>query len=725
MTDADLLSVAERLVRAHGLEFVPQIARAHLDAGRAAAPDSTPMNLLARVCEGVGMRALFVDRTAREVAAQAGALVPLAAVTHSGQLVLVLEGRGTRVRVATSVTPGGDDSTWIDMRELAARLEAGDADAPVRWLSVDPALPCDPLGTGLARKTDEADTTHAEPAHGHHASGHHASPLSRLLVLLRLERRDIGVLVVYAVVVSILGLATPLAVQALVTNVSFGALTQPIIVLALVVVFALAFAGALRALQLVVIESIQQRMFLSLVADLAARLPRVRGDALMRLDTSKLVNRFFDVVTAQKAAATLLLDGLALALELSVGLTLLAVYNPLLLGFSASLMGLLAFVVFFLGRGAVRTSIEESWAKHAIADWFEEVTRNVTLFRRAAARDVGVARADTLARAYLKARRGHFAILLRQNIGLFILQAIAAASLLGVGGALVVRGQLTLGQLVAAELIVAVVIAGIGKLGKQLETVYDLLAALDKIGHLVDLPVERSDGEDAVQTHGPSSLVVHALSAAAADIPLLHDVSLRIDAGESVALLGGGGAGKSALVDAIDGALTPDSGHILLDGVDTRTLSPVALRQRVGVVRDAEVFEGTVAENLRAGNQQARSHALMEALQLVELEGEVLALPQGLLSMLKHGGAPLSSSQALRLTLARMVVARPGLLLIDGALDSLEPDLRTRIVERLRAAPWCSLLVTSHAEDVVAGLARSVSIHHGRVSDTRFSGGER
>jgi putative ABC transport system ATP-binding protein len=703
-----LAHVAERLARLQGHELQTSAAEAQLSLALDQHPDDTPGALVAHAASGLGLRAVVLMRTPREVIENSQRLLPLALSSDAPNAVVLTERRGRKVHLST----GTERGEWLDATALAHRVGADTPDDPVEWWSVEPELPCLPL----ARRYDVDHHAHnGEVAHAH------PSAWQRLAAVLRLERTDILVLIAYAMLVSLLSLATPLAVQNLVTTASFGALLQPLIVLGLMVIVILVFAGAIRALQLIVAEGIQQRLFLRLVADLAARLPRVRGDALLRQDPRKLVHRFFDVVTAQKATATLLLEGIALALEMTVGLTFLAIYSPFLLGFSVSVVVLLMVVFFVLGRGALRTSVDESWAKHDIADWFADVVSNLNLFRRGAPRAVAADRADSLARSYLAARQSHFRVLLRQNIGLFFLQAVAAGSLLGVGGALVVGGQLTLGQLVAAELIVSVVIAGLGKVGKQLESLYDLLASLEKIGHLVDLPVEDDTGEDGpgrdgAQGVGPAALSLHNIALTLNDRPVLNDLSFHVEAGTTVALLAGDGAGKSSLADVLHRVLTPQSGYVLLDERDTRVLSLTALRRRVVIVRDADVFEGTVADNLRAGEPGLSTDALHQALAIVEMADAVLSLPQGLKTPLRNGGAPLSWSQAQRLAVARGIASRAGVLVIDGAFDALEVPLCRRILERLRAAGGPTVLLMTHSVELARLADRSYALAHGAIT---------
>ena len=537
-----------------------------------------------------------------------------------------------------------------------------------------------------------------------HTSHQHVSPWRRVLALIQLERTDIGVVVVYGVIVSLLSLATPLAVQALVSTITSQALLQPLMVLSVLLAAALLAGGAMRTLQLFVVEVMQRRVFVRLVADLAWRLPRVAPTVKETRDTSKLVNRFFDVVTVQKVLASLLLEGVTLTLELLIGLGILAVYSPLLLVLAMGLMLGLVVVVFGLGVGGVQSSIDESYAKHDVAGWLEELVRHPTVFRAEHARRFGLARADDATRTYLAARRRQFRVLLRQAIGSFALQAGASVALLGVGGILVIDGTLTIGQLMAAELIVTAVTWGIVKLHKQLEAAYDLLAAVDKLGHLIELDVE---GDEGVAVSGAAALDVRARALRLAD----HDddaATFDVATGESVAILDPGGRG-SAVVDLLLGLMAPPGGHLEIGGDDIRHLARSSLRSRVRVARGVEIFEGTLDDNLRVGRATLRPRDLMAALALVELDDLLLTDSRGLGVPLVPGSRLLTSSVGHRLMVARAILGDDGVIIVDGALDGIEPALARRIVDRLVALPSTLLVVTADAA-MAAWLPRTIAL---------------
>ena len=238
-------------------------------------------------------------------------------------------------------------------------------------------------------------------------------------------------ILVFSLVVGVLTLASPIAVEALVNTVAFGQYLQPVIVLALILFTFLAFAAAIRGLIVYVVEIIQRRLFVRVVEDLAYRLPRVQQQALDREYGPELVNRFFDVVTVQKVVATLLLDGIAIVLQTAIGMAVLAFYHPFLLGFNLVLLFSIGFVVFGLGQGAVTTAVRESVSKYAVGAWLQELTRSPTAFKLHGGSQFALDRADQLAIDWLIARRAHFRILMRQILFALGLQAVAATALWG------------------------------------------------------------------------------------------------------------------------------------------------------------------------------------------------------------------------------------------------------------------------------------------------------
>jgi ABC-type bacteriocin/lantibiotic exporter with double-glycine peptidase domain len=537
-------------------------------------------------------------------------------------------------------------------------------------------------------------------AHGPHSSG--PAPRSRLFALLKTEQPDVGLIVFFSVLTGLLYLATPLAVDSVVQNIAFGGQQQVYVQTLLIFSFALlvflALSSFISAAQHFIAELIQQRIFVRLAADMAYRLPRIRREALETANTPELVNRFLDVTTVQKSCATILLDAVNVVLSACIGLLVLAFYHPFLLAFNFVLVSLLAVIVFLLGRRGVDTSIEESYAKHALAGWFEQIVMFPTMFKGPGGPAYSLHRADALVNDYLTSRKAHYSVLIRQIIALLLLEAFAAAALLAVGGILVLSNQLTLGQLVASELIVGTVVYSMVSLGKHLEIWYDAMAAVDKLGKLVELPVERPDGEPVKPSGKPFQVEFRSVTFRYDDAtrPLFQDIDFAAVPGERVAVTGPIGAGAGTLLEMTYGLRDANDGVIIIDEMDIRHWQLVEFRSRAVLMNEVAIFSGSILENVRLHRQEITLDEVCAALDRVGLLARFLELPDGLHTQLLAGGRPLSDSQKVKVCLARAIVGNPKLLMIDKVLDGLDPERSSRVYETLFGPDrsWTLLLAT-------------------------------
>lgn len=532
---------------------------------------------------------------------------------------------------------------------------------------------------------------------------------------------DIFTLVVYTSLTGILTLAIPLTAQFAVNTLAAGIMIQPLVVLSVAVLTALMFAGFLRLMKLVLLERLQQRVFARVALKLADRLPRIQQSALMAEYAPQLVNRFFDVINIQKALAKLLLDGPAALLQVLLGLLLMAFYSPYLLAFDVFLILFVIFVVTVLGIGGLPTSIHESYQKYHVAEWLEEVARCHRSFKLNGENAFPMKRADDLVVAYIQARRKHFRVLFRQAAGNYFFRAIASCGVLAIGGFLVIDQQLTLGQLVAAELLIVGVLEGLEKLIRLLETVYDLLTGVDKVGHVTDLPVERDTGKELPRQQGAASL--HCRGVSFSYLPnqyILEDLNLTVLPGESISLVGESGAGKSTLASLLCGLQTPAQGLVQINGMDIREASLKSLRSVVSMVSDAdEIFEGTVEENILMGRDYIPYEDLQWALELTQLTDELTRLPAGLQTKLLGEGRNISRGQMQRLLIARAIVGRPQLLILDEAFTGIDENDKLRILTSLYELQqnW-TIIDISHDPEVVVRSSKICVLAEGSLVES-------
>ena len=581
-----------------------------------------------------------------------------------------------------------DDSFGLSPEEV--RNVSAESPSPRQWLVVEHA--------------EQIDATN-NPRLSHR-------PVLRLIRLLSPEWRDIWIILVFAFFAGLLSLSTPIAVESLVNTVAFGRLLQPVFVLASLLFGFLLFAGLMQAMQTYVAEVIQRRLFARISSDLAHRLPCLDTSRLDGKYAPELTNRFLDVVTLQKVVAQLLLDGVNIVLATLVGMTVLAFYHPWLLGFDVILLGLVIGGLYVLGRGAIRTGIDESKYKYRITAWFEDLTRCSNAFKSAGGAEFAADRANMLAANYLGRRSSHFSVLLRQILFVLGLQAVAGTVLLGGGGWLVIQGQLTLGQLVAAELIVSIILASMAKIGKHLEGFYDLIAAVDKLSVLFDLPLERRDGLMVLDSD-ERGLEVSLKDIRRADVngQISKGLSVDIHPGERLAIVGGAKSGKSYICNLLYGVDKPKSGTISVASVAPTDLRPDVLRNEVALTSEPEIFEGTIADNVHIGRRAIGTKECRDALEAVGLLDDCLALPNGLDTPLTPAATPLSNGQQRLLMLARAIAGRPKLLVIDGTVDGLpDEQLEDALAAILDPQQNWTVLLATGRRDIGEQVQRSVEL---------------
>lgn len=609
-----------------------------------------------------------------------------ACFTHLGgadRAPALIEPLGGRVRVTSLEREGSAApvASLLDADGLARRLGLPSVDACVALHAIDD------LGA-------HADDEHGDASHG--------SPLAALLSFVARERQDLWAVVVYALAVGLFGLVTPLAVQALVSTVAFGTLLQPILVLGTMLLGFLLMSGVLRTLQAWIVEVLQRRLFVRVATGVADRLPRLdltASDEARRVH--ELVPRFLEVSNAQKAAAGLILDGLEATLTALAGLVVLAFYHPMLLAFDLLLLVGLVGVVVLLGRSGVRTSVEESTAKYELVAWFQAMAMRPDSSRAPGGASFARARADAALRAWVGARRDHFVVVNRQRIGALTLQAAASAGLLVIGGFLVIDSKLTLGQLVAAELIVSAVAGSITKLAKHAESFYDLVTALGKLEHLGALSVERDQGESRGVPRGAAALSIRGSSDAGA-------ADLDIDAGEIVWVRDRDDGALARALRRASGVEAAGDGWATIDGIDVRTLDARKLRERLCLVRAPEIWPTSVLENVRFGRSEITAIEVRRALVAVGAHDSLVHGPAGLTRRLTSA-EDLDAADAVSIVLARAILARPGLLMLDGTLDRLSPSEAVDVCAKLASLdPSPTLVVRSRMPLPLPSSARSV-----------------
>ena len=317
------------------------------------------------------------------------------------------------------------------------------------------------------------------------------TPWQRLTRMLDTERKTIRHIIWYAVVAGVVSLSLPLGTQAVFNLVSTGAVFGSTYLLIGVVVGGVLLAGVLLIGQLTLVEAIEQRLFVKAAIEFAYRLPRIRPEALDGQRPAELMNRFFEVLTVQKGLTKLLIDLMFAGMQILFAALVLAFYHPVFI--ALGLLTILALVLIYAlnYRRALRTSIEESAYKYELVDWLEQVADRLPEVRADRALDEhALTRTDELTAAYLHARNAHFRVLSSYYTYATVLRTLLTGGLLVAGTLFVVSRQMTLGQFVAAEVLIVQISGSIEKLMTGVGTMFDILTGVEKLAAVTDLPLD-------------------------------------------------------------------------------------------------------------------------------------------------------------------------------------------------------------------------------------------
>ncbi len=551
------------------------------------------------------------------------------------------------------------------------------------------------------------------PEHHSPETGRSLRRVGQLLVRLRSELQTI---VIYAVAIGLLSLATPIAVQVLINTIAFGGVTQPLVVVAVFLALALALSAFFRTAQTIVVEMLSRRMFVETAARFAHNLAIEVGGSTPPGKLRVLTNRFYDVVTLEKALWSWLLDGAAALLQIPLGLALLALYHPFLLAFGLAISAAALFIVFILGRGAVATAIAESHEKHRMVSRLEEISEAPSLFVGTYGRDHAMRTILKISNGWLTQRESHFRILLRQMVGFWALEVIASASLLIIGGGLVIAGQLTLGQLVAAELVLALTVGSLSKIAKILPKVYDAEASLAKLASIEELNPMQEPIAPLTSIRGPGNLVAQEIVLGVDGEPLTEAISFASPE-TGVTHIVGSTAALNAFCAAIYRRKPILSGKLQLGDRPIEMWSPDELFQKVHLLSDHLLRNRTVFEQLRIGSPDADDVAVMKVLGTVGL-GQIVA------SLRRTGADPRNISEHLTpehrfaVAVARAILEKPTVVICPPSLAGLAPIWRQHLTAILSdpSHGWsCLFLVQNRGDSPQA--TSTVLLAHAKNTD--------
>ncbi|MCU0380884.1 MAG: ABC transporter ATP-binding protein/permease [Chitinophagaceae bacterium] len=526
------------------------------------------------------------------------------------------------------------------------------------------------------------------------------SPVGRILQVLKLDKREIWSVYFYSILNGLIQLSLPLGIQSIISFVLGGSISTSLVILIILVVTGVLIAGLLQVNQMKIIEKVQQKMFVRYAFEYAHRIPRLDLKSVDQYYLPELVNRFFDTVSLQKGISKLLLDIPTATIQIVFGLILLSFYHPVFIIFSLLLIAIVWAILYYSGSRGLATSLEESRFKYGVAGWLEELARVVRSFKFSKLTSLNLRRTDSLVSNYLGARTSHFKILLVQYWTLVGFKVLITAAMLIVGSVLLINQQLNLGQFIAAEIVILLVLNSVEKLIINLDKVYDVLTSVEKLSKVTDKPMDPDGDVDMPRTNKGMKIEAHNLGFSYDEKKVISEVSFEVLPGRKIAVMGADGSGKSTLLRVLSGVFNAYQGGLLADDIPLRNYLGDSFRQQTGILlQQQDIFQGTLLENITMGDEQIRPDDVMNLASRIGLSDFLQTQEQGFATMLDPVGKRLSRSVIQKILLLRALINHPRLLLLEEPWRGLETENRLKIQEYLiDGCPGATVFVESNDE---------------------------
>jgi len=544
------------------------------------------------------------------------------------------------------------------------------------------------------------------------------NPWKRFVGLLSLEKKDILQITYYAIFSGFMTLTLPLGIQAIINLIQGAQISTSWVVLVILVTLGVAFNGALQLMQLRIIESLQQKIFTRASFELSYRFPKIKMEALRAYYPPELANRFFDTLTIQKGLSKILIDAPAALLQILFALILLSFYHPFFIVFGFMLLAIIYTVFKYTAVKGLESSLEESKHKYRVAHWIQEVARSIVSFKLSGKTQLALDKNDHLVKDYLNAREKHFKVLVLQFIQMIGFKVLVTAGLLLIGGALVLNQEMNIGQFVAAEIIIILVISSVEKLILGLESFYDVLTSLEKLGQLVDKELESQKG-DTISAETSFNLILSKVfySVPDRDTPILSDINLEISNQCRILVRGESGSGKSSLLRLLAGIIDPTSGRIFINDAALSSLHLNSYRALLGLSLSEETpFEGTIRENVSFNNLEVTDQRIRAVFNEIGLKEFLKDQPNGLDTYLKPEGKQIAYTVAKKIILARAIIKNPKLLILEDPLDQFSMEEAANIITYITDPihNW-SLIVVSANKQWESSCNTIVNLDNGKI----------
>lgn len=530
----------------------------------------------------------------------------------------------------------------------------------------------------------------------HTYNGDYSKSISRLFEILKSEKHRLYAIYGFAIFGGLVQLSLPLGVQTIISLVQGGVVSTSIVLLIIFVVAGVLINGFLQVKQLEIIETIKQTIFTDYAFDFADKLMHIKLDKYNDYYLPETVNRFFDTQTLQKGLSGILKDIPAASIQILFGLTLLSFYHPVFIVFGSLLFIVLFLILRFTSKQGMASSIIASDYKYKVAGWLEEMARTIKSFKFSKSKSLHLKKTDEYVNGFLESRTTHFRILMMQYWSLIIFKTVITLTMLVVGVFLLTSQQINIGQFVAAEIVIIMVINSVEKFIVDLDKVYDVLTAIEKLGKISFSEPEKEGAAILKDSNEGVAIVFEEVSFEYnATTPALKSISLNINKGDHVVITGKSGSGKSTLLRLLTGTFKNFTGDILIDNIAIQSYNLDSLRSNTGLLlHQQDIFYGTLRENITMG-EDIPQNEINQLANILDCSSFLYSSTLGLDTMLHPGGSHLPNSLVKKILLMRAILGSKRLLLLEEPTQYLDETCANALLQYLAQMQNCTVIIAT------------------------------
>ena len=525
--------------------------------------------------------------------------------------------------------------------------------------------------------------------------------LDKFLKMIKLEKREVTAIYFYAILSGVIQLSLPLGIQTIINfsqaAAGIGELPVSIILLIIIVLAGILVSGIVQVNQMKIVEKIEQSIFTRFSLDFAHKIPKIESSELNNNHLPELMNRFFEVISLQKGLSKILLDIPLAAIQIIFGLVLLSFYNSTFIVLGLLLILLLFFIFKYTTKKGLVASYNESENKYEVASWLEEIARSYKTFKISSQNNFHLKKTDELVKDYLVSKTKHFQILKFQYWSLIVFKLLISAMMLIIGAVLLIKQQLNIGQFIAAEIVILLILSAVEKLILNLEVGYNILTGVEKLNVISEKKTEIQGKSPYTSNGNGIGIEVKELNFKFENSPyLLENINFTIQPGTKVCVMGDGGSGKSILLELIGGTLKNFEGVVNVNNTPINNINQNEYRKNIGIFyNEQDIFDGTIYDNICMGNESITPNEIMKHAEMLEIKDFISQLPEGLYTPLQPTGKGLSTIIAKKILLLRAIANQPELLVLDEPFELAGAESSKKISKYLTDLQNTTCMVVS------------------------------